>query len=431
MFRVLSTPLRAINTSTVGKAYRLPGSTLNNHFSSLLRDVPMGPPDKILGLNELFKNDSNPLKVSLGVGAYRGDDGKPLVLDVVREAERRIVSGNMDHEYAGIAGVDGYVKLSLKFAYGDNQNVLDRIAAVQSLSGTGACRIAGEFFARFIGQGTKIYMPNPTWPNHIPIMKNAGLEPAQYTYYDADGCKYNHKGCVNDITNAPNGSVFLMHACAHNPTGCDPSKEQWNELSKLMKEKGHIVFFDSAYQGFASGNAEVDAYAVRKFVEDGHDILLAQSFAKNFGLYGERIGTLSVVCQDVEEKKRVDSQLKLLVRPSYSNPPVHGARIVQEILSDETLSKKWEQECRDMADRMHSMRSLLKNHLSEAGSVKNWDHITDQIGMFAFTGLTTEQVLEMRGKHSVYCTDDGRISIAGINTTNVKHIAMAIHDVTK
>eukprot|EP00605_Chrysophyceae_sp_TOSAG23-4_P002055 GSChrysophyteH1.ASY1.ANO1.2276.1 assembled CDS len=322
----------------------------------MLREVPMGPPDKILGLNELFKADSNPLKVSLGVGAYRGDDGKPLVLNVVHD-----------------------------------ESLLRRISAVQSLSGTGACRIAGEFFSRFLGEGTKIYMPNPTWPNHIPIMKNAGLEPAQYSYYDADGCKYNHTACVRDIENAPNGSVFLMHACAHNPTGCDPSKEEWDELSKLFKRKEHIVFFDSAYQGFASGNSESDAYAIRKFVEDGHEILLAQSFAKNFGLYGERIGTLSVVCKDEEERKRVDSQLKLLVRPMYSNPPVHGARIVQSILSDIELKNQWIQECKDMADRMHAMRE----------------------------------------KHSVYCTDDGRISIAGINTGNVAHIAQAIHDVTK
>lgn len=400
-------------------------------FATMLREVPMGPPDKILGLNELFKADSNPLKVSLGVGAYRGDDGKPLVLNVVREAEKRIVAANMDHEYAGIGGIDDYVKLSLKFAYGDDESLLRRISAVQSLSGTGACRIAGEFFSRFLGEGTKIYMPNPTWPNHIPIMKNAGLEPAQYSYYDADGCKYNHIACVRDIENAPNGSVFLMHACAHNPTGCDPSKEEWDELSKLFKRKEHIVFFDSAYQGFASGNSESDAYAIRKFVEDGHEILLAQSFAKNFGLYGERIGTLSVVCKDEEERKRVDSQLKLLVRPMYSNPPVHGARIVQSILSDIELKNQWIQECKDMADRMHAMRSLLKNGLAEAGSSKNWDHITDQIGMFAYTGLTTEQVLSMREKHSVYCTDDGRISIAGINTGNVAHIAQAIHDVTK
>lgn len=243
----------------------------------MLASVPMGPPDKILGLNVLFKDDKNPRKVSLGVGAYRDNDGKPLVLDVVREAERRIVEAKMDHEYAGIDGLPEYVSLSLKFAYGDDPKLLQRISAVQSLSGTGACRLAGEFFSRFLGQGTKIYMPNPTWPNHIPIMKNAGMEPAQYTYYHADSCSYDHVGCLKSIQEAPKGSVFLMHACAHNPTGCDPSKEQWCELSAAMKAQQHVVFFDSAYQGFASGDAEKDAYALRKFVEDGHEtVLLAQ-----------------------------------------------------------------------------------------------------------------------------------------------------------
>ena len=237
----------------------------------------MGPPDKILGLNVLFKDDKNPRKVSLGVGAYRDNDGKPLVLDVVREAERRIVEAKMDHEYAGIDGLPEYVSLSLKFAYGNDPKLLQRISAVQSLSGTGACRLAGEFFSRFMGKGTKIYMPNPTWPNHIPIMKNSGLEPAQYTYYHAESCSYDHAGCLKSIQEAPKGSVFLLHACAHNPTGCDPSKAQWGELSAAMKAQEHVVFFDSAYQGFASGDAEKDAYALRKFVEDGHEtVLLAQ-----------------------------------------------------------------------------------------------------------------------------------------------------------
>jgi len=341
----------------------------------------------------LSQDDKNPLKVSLGVGAYRDNEGKPVVLNVVREAERRITAAKLDHEYAGIDGLPEYVALSLKFAYGSDPKVLARIAAVQSLSGTGACRLAGEFFSRFLGAGTKVYMPNPTWPNHIPIMKNAGCEPAQYTYYHAASCSYDHAGCMQSVNDAPKGSVFLMHACAHNPTGCDPSKQQWGELSAAMKARQHVVFFDSAYQGFASGDAEQDAYALRKFVEDGHEtILLAQSFAKNFGLYGERIGTLSVVCKDVEEKLRVDSQLKLLVRPMYSNPPVYGARIVKEVLSDPALTAQWREECKAMADRIIEMRSLLKSQLASAGSTRSWDHLTDQIGMFAFTGLKLEQV---------------------------------------
>ena len=423
---VITSSLLKVSKSRVNSALRMP-------LSTYLAEIPQGPPDAILGLNALFAADANPKKVSLGVGAYRADNGKPLVLDCVREAEKRITTKEMDHEYAGIAGVLSYVDLSLEFAFGKDSAPLKegRVAAVQTLSGTGACRIAGEFFSRFVGHGTKIYMPNPTWGNHIPIMRDAGLEPAQYTYYNADNCSYNHVGFMKDIESLPDKSLFLLHACAHNPTGCDPSKDEWKEISAAMKKKKHILFFDCAYQGFASGNAETDAFAIRQFVDDGHQFVLSQSFAKNFGLYGQRVGTLSVVCKDEDEKHRIDSQLKLIVRPMYSNPPVHGARVVQEILTDDVLSKQWEGECKAMADRINDMRALLRNKLAELGSSKDWSHITNQIGMFAFTGLTKEQVLKMRADFSIYCTEDGRISIAGVNSNNVDHIAMAMHEVTK
>ena len=406
---------------------------LSSASGAFLRDVPQGPPDKIIGLNDLFKADTNPKKASLGVGAYRDNNGKPMVLDSVKEAEQRIISRGMDQEYAGIAGVPGYVEASLEFAYGDNSIPLkeNRVAAVQTLSGTGACRVAGEFFAKFVGKGVKIYMPDPTWGNHIPIMKNSGLEPATYKYYDPSTCSYDHEGFMSDIAANPEGSVYMLHACAHNPTGCDPSKEQWKELSQQLLKKKAIIFFDCAYQGFASGSAEEDAFSIRKFVEDGHNIMLAQSFAKNFGLYGQRVGTLSVVCKDVEEKSRVESQLKLIIRPMYSNPPIHGARVVEEVLNDAILKKKWEGECAAMSKRIIDMRKLLRDGLAEKGSTKDWSHVTNQIGMFAFTGLTTEQVLRMRKEFSIYCTDDGRISIAGINSGNVDHIATAMHEVSK
>lgn len=402
-------------------------------LSTLWAKVPQGPPDKILGLNELFKVDKSPSKVNLGVGAYRDDDGKPWILASVRTAERRLFDKNLDHEYAGIAGLQSFVDRSVEFAYGEGAEVIKsgRVAAVQSLSGTGGCRLAGEFVARFVGKGTKMYMPDPTWGNHIPIMKDSGLEPAKYRYYKASSCSYDHEGFLSDLKSLPEGSVFMLHACAHNPTGCDPSKSQWDELSSAFKAKKHIAFFDCAYQGFASGDSEADAYGLRKFVHDGHLVILSQSFAKNFGLYGERIGTLSVVTASKEEAERVSSQLKLLVRPMYSNPPVHGARLVNEILSDPVLRKQWRGECKSMAERIQLMRSLLRNKLKEVGSTKDWKHITDQIGMFAFTGLSVEQVLKMRKDFSIYCTEDGRISLAGINSKNVAHIANSIHQVTK
>lgn len=408
-------------------------TTFRKHSVSAWEKIPLAPPDKILGLNESFKNDKASNKVNLGVGAYRDDNGLPMVLQSVREAEKRIVQKNYDHEYAGIAGMQAFVDLSMEFAYGSDSLVIkDKcVAGVQSLSGTGGCRLGAEFLSKFLGKGKKIYMPDPTWGNHIPIMRDGGLDPAKYRYYNPDTCSVDFDGMQADIDAAPAGSAFLLHACAHNPTGCDPTPTQWDELSQQFKKKQHIAFFDSAYQGFASGDPEVDAYSIRKFVSDGHLILLSQSYAKNFGLYGERIGTFSVVTKSPEETDRVNSQLKTLVRPMYSNPPIYGARLVIEILSDQALKSLWLEECKGMAERIKAMRSKLRIALEGIGSTRDWTHVTTQIGMFCFTGLTQEQVLEIRSKYHIYCTEDGRISMAGVTSKNVAYIAQAIFDVTK
>jgi len=235
---------------------------------------------------------------------------------------------------------------------------------------------------------------------------------------------------VEDIKNAPNGSIILLHACAHNPTGCDPTKEEWKMLSDLCKEKELIVFFDSAYQGFASGDAEADAFALRMFVDEGHNVMLAQSFAKNFGLYGERCGTLSFVTSNKDEKERVMSQVKRIIRPMYSSPPVHGSSIVRTVLSDEDLTKQYYEECEFMATRIGSMRKLLVQKLKEAGSTHNWSHITSQIGMFAYTGMSSDMCDRLTSEFFIFLTRDGRISLAGLNEKNVGYVATAIHAVT-
>ncbi|KAJ1443499.1 aspartate aminotransferase [Ochromonadaceae sp. CCMP2298] len=388
--------------------------------------LPMAPPDKILGLNEKFNADTFPQKISLGVGAYRDDDGKPFVLKSIKEAEARIMSKAMGHEYTGITGVPAFVKVALEFAYGENSEPIqsNRIAAAQSISGTGGCRLAGEFVKTFFG-AMKIHIPNPTWGNHLAIFRNCGLEPVYYKYYDAASKTVDFSGMKSDIMSAEDGSLFMLHSCAHNPTGCDPTPAQWDELSILMKQKKHIVFFDCAYQGFASGDAEADAYSLRKFIDDGHFIMLSQSFAKNFGLYGERVGCFSVVCSDTEEAQKVTSQIKLIVRAMYSNPPIHGARIVAEVLTDPELKAQWYVECKGMADRILEMRTLLRSKL-EAGSSLPWNHVTDQIGMFCFTGLSPEQVLRLREEFHIYCTDDGRFSMAGINTKNIDYLSQSV-----
>lgn len=401
---------------------------------SVYSDVPMGPADPILGLNEMFGKDTDPRKISLGVGAYRDDSGKPYVLPSVRQAEQLLLEQNLNKEYLGISGLPGFVKLSMEFAYGTDSSALKdgRVAGVQTLSGTGACRLAGEFFNRFsLSAGNVIYQPNPTWGNHIPIFKDAGMEVKQYSYYDKDTISLDFGGMITDMKNAPDGSAFLLHACAHNPTGVDPTEEQWKEISSVMKEKKHLPFFDCAYQGFASGDAEKDAAAIRLFVNDGHNVCLSQSYAKNFGLYGERVGAFSVVCADEEESKRVESQLKILIRPMYSNPPTQGARIVQTILEHPELNPQWYAECKGMADRIISMRTALKGALTKEGSSRSWEHVTSQIGMFCYTGISPDQVLEMREKHHIYLTNDGRVSMAGVTSGNVDYIAAALHDVTK
>jgi len=292
------------------------------------------------------------------------------------------------------------------------------------------CDFFGEFIKKF--GHSHIYVPDPTWGNHIPIFQNSGLEVRKYRYYDRSTSDLDFDGLMKDISDAPAGSAVLLHACAHNPTGMDPSLEQWAELSQMMKNKGLFPFFDCAYQGFASGNAPQDASAFRLFVNDGHKSLaLVQSFSKNFGLYGQRIGALSFVAENSDEASRILSQLKICIRPSYSNPPRHGARIVSTILSDDKLTGEFIDQCKDMADRINSMRVRLRTNLEDAGSNRSWSHITKQIGMFAYSGLSKDEVVALRDNHHVYCTLDGRISMAGVTSNNVDYIGNAIHNVTK
>jgi len=411
-----------------------PVHTLSLRGFSTWNQVPAGPPDPILGVTEAFKADKDPRKINLGVGAYRDENGKPFVLPSVRKAEESIVAGKYDKEYLPITGFPEFTKHAAILAYGKDSAPLKegRIAITQSISGTGALRIGGAFLQRFYPHSKSIYLPTPTWGNHIPIFKDSGLEVKQYKYYDKKTVGLDFEGMIADIKAAPDKSIILLHACAHNPTGVDPTKEQWKQIAEAMKEKDHFTFFDMAYQGFASGDVDGDAFAPRYFVEQGLPIVLSQSFAKNMGLYGERVGAFSVVTSSPEEKAKVDSQIKILVRPLYSNPPVHGARIAGTILADEGLYAQWLKEVKGMADRINGMRAELKTKLvNDLGSKQNWDHITNQIGMFAFLGISPEQVAKLMKDHHVYLTKDGRFSVAGITNANCAHLAESLHEVTK
>lgn len=265
----------------------------------------------------------------------------------------------------------------------------------------------------------------------MPIFKDSRLKVGSYRYFDARTNGLDFSGMLEDLKSFPQNSIILLHACAHNPTGVDPSPQQWKEISALCKQRSLLPFFDMAYQGFASGNPERDAQAIRQFIQDGHSILLAQSYAKNFGLYGERVGALSVVCASSQEAQAVSSQLKIIIRPMYSNPPIHGARIVSTILQCPDLSATWAKEVDHMAQRIISMRARLRSLLeTRYQSSHSWSHITDQIGMFCYTGLKSDQVSKLTLDHHIYLTKDGRISIAGITEANVDHLAASIHKVT-
>jgi aspartate/tyrosine/aromatic aminotransferase len=262
-------------------------------------------------------------------------------------------------------------------------------------------------------------------------MKHAGVTDKAYRYWDAKNRNLNLAGMLEDLASAPDGSVILLHAAAHNPTGVDPTKDQWDQIMDVCLKKNHICWFDSAYQGFATGDLETDAYALRRFTDSGCNIILSQSFAKNFGLYGERIGTLSIVCGTKEAVPAVMSQLDVLIRNLYSNPPKHGANVVRTVLSDPELYQEWRDELRAMSHRIIDMRTALKAELDRLGTPGNWDHVVSQIGMFSFTGLTPEQSDAMVDKHHVYMLRNGRISMAGVTSKNVEYLASSMHEVTK
>ena len=313
------------------------------------------------------------------------------------------------------------------------------IATVQALSGTGALRLAGAFLKRWHpivaggGKEVSVFLPTPTWGNHRGVFSEAGLEVKNFRYFDSKTGGVDVDGMVEDMKAAPCGSVFLLHACAHNPTGADPNEAEWERVRDACIERKHVVVFDSAYQGFASGDPERDAFAVRLFVRAQKELgglLLCQSFAKNLGLYGERVGALHVLCGSADEAKRVRSQLEAIIRPMYSSPPAWGARLASTVFNSAELTQDWADDMKAMAGRIGSMRVALVDALARAGSTRNWSHITKQIGMFSFTGLTKEQCAAMIRDHAVYLTANGRISMAGLNNTNVDKVAAAIHHVT-
>ena len=432
-------------------------STSSSTSSSLWWDhIPMGLPDSILGIAQAYRECTNPRKVNICVGAYRDHQGQPYILPSVLQAEWQLLHQSSaattangvitnNKEYLPIEGDTEFIQKAIQFAYGTDivQSPDTYIAAVQTLSGTGACRIGGHFLQQFVPKNNSnndedhttntpaIYIPVPTWGNHWKIFHECGLQTMPYRYYDSSTNQLDFNGLMEDIQQAPDRSIILLHACAHNPTGCDPTPDQWIQIANVMAAKQHVCFFDSAYQGFASGNAEADAWSIRYFVQRKDiPVLLAQSFAKNFGLYGERCGTLSVVCQTPKQYETIVSQLKNIIRPMYSSPPKHGSSIVKTILNDNVLAQQYYDECRTMAERIGLIRQQFVQALRKAGSVHDWSHVSNQIGMFAFTGMNANMCDTLTNEYAIYLTRDGRISLAGLNEQNIEYVANAVHAVT-
>lgn len=407
-------------------------SQLSGNGCSAFAHVEKSPPDAIFLTKQMYAADKDERKVNLGIGAYRTDEGKPYVLKCVSKAEEQILAKKMNKEYLGQGGLADFTEAAQKLVWGANNPVLNtgRVRSIQSLSGTGALRIAMDFFKKF-GTNPVMMYPDPTWGNHHAICKEADVPTSKYRYWDAKQRNLDFNGMVTDISNAPKGSIICLHACAHNPTGVDPTHAQWDGIAAAVKKSGHFVMFDSAYQGFASGDLEKDAYAVRLFTQLNIPFFLCQSFAKNIGLYNERVGCLHMFMDTKDEAVNCESQLKILVRRMFSNPPAHGARIVSTILNDAGLTAQWKQELSGMANRIIKMRAALLGNLKELGTPGDWTHITSQIGMFSFTGLSPAQVEQMIHKHHIYMLKSGRISMAGVNPSNVGYIAAAINDVVR
>ena len=398
---------------------------------SILADVPLAPRDPILGLTEAFVADPRPDKVNLGVGVYLGEDGKVPLLDCVRSAEAALVAEPTARGYLPIDGLAAYDRLVRELVFGaDSEPVASgRVVTVQALGGTGALKLGAEFL-KTTSARAKVLISTPSWENHLALFTRAGFEVNSYRYYDADRRGVDVEGMLADLAAAEPGTIVVLHACCHNPTGADLADADWERVAAAVVAGGLVPFLDLAYQGFSAG-LEPDRAAVVRFAALGVPVLVASSFSKSFSLYGERVGALSVVAADASEAARVLSQLKVTVRTIYSNPPTHGAAVVAKVLADPGLRAGWEQELAGMRDRIKQMRSALVDALAAAGAPGDFGFITGQVGMFSYSGLTGEQMRRLRDEHAVYGTDAGRICVAALNPGNVDGVARAIADVLK
>jgi aromatic-amino-acid transaminase len=399
--------------------------------ASIFANVEMAPRDPILGLTEAFNADPRTEKVNLGVGVYQDDNGKIPLLACVKAAEKARVEAGLPRGYQPIEGAAAYNGAVQSLLFGADSEVVKagRVATFETLGGTGALKVGGDYLKQLL-PGATMYISDPSWENHRQVFESIGFKVETYPYYDAATRGVNFDGMKAKLASLPAGSIVLLHACCHNPTGADITEAQWGEVVEACRAQKLVPFLDIAYQGFGDG-PEADTAAVRMFAASGMQFLVASSFSKNFSLYGERVGALSIVTESKEEAARVLSQVKRVIRTNYSNPPTHGGIVAAAVLNSPKLRKQWEEELAAMRDRIRAMRTGLVDKLKAAGVKQDFSFVIKQRGMFSYTGLTRDQVERLREEFGIYAVGTGRICLAALNSRNIDYVAKAIAAVVK
>jgi len=400
-------------------------------MTSLFAAVELAPRDPILGLTEQFNADTRSNKVNLGVGVYYNDEGRIPLLKAVRKAEQARIDAAAARGYLPIEGLAGYNRAVQELLLGADSPLIaaGRVLTAQSLGGTGALKIGADFLKRLVPQA-KVAISDPSWENHRALFEYAGFEVINYPYYDAATQGVDFAGMIAALESYAAGTVVVLHACCHNPTGVDLTADQWNKVVEVVKTRQLVPFLDIAYQGFGDG-IDADATAVRRFADAGLTFLISSSFSKSFSLYGERVGALTLVAADKDESGRVLSQLKRVIRTNYSNPPTHGGTVVAQVLTSPELRAEWEAELGEMRERIRAMRAALVAKLEERGTTRDFSFVLRQRGMFSYSGLTAAQVDRLREEHGIYAVSTGRICVAALNSRNVDAVADGIAAVLK
>lgn len=392
----------------------------------MFENITAAPADPILGLADLFRNDDRPNKINLGIGVYKDETGQTPVLTSVKKAEQYLLENETTKNYLSIDGLADFARCTQALLFGQDSAIISakRARTAQTPGGTGALRVAADFLATQTG-AKRVWISNPSWPNHKNVFNSAGLEVCEYDYYDAENHQLDFDAMLASLRGAKAGDVVLFHGCCHNPTGIDPTAEQWSQLAELSKASGWLPLFDFAYQGFARG-LEEDAEGLRIFAASHQELIVASSYSKNFGLYNERVGAFTLVAAEAGVADTAFSQVKYTIRANYSNPPAHGAAVVATILGNDALRAIWEQELTDMRQRIHRMRQLFVNTLQEKGANRNFSFIIRQNGMFSFSGLNKDQVIRLREEFGVYAVNSGRVNVAGMTPDNMAALCEAI-----